>query len=389
MLFQEPELEEHELLVIDQINELKKNLAYEATPRRWYGLLRRNAFAKAIRGSNSIEGYVITVDDAIAAVENEEPLDPKSQNWFANIGYRRAMTLVLQKSDAPHFTYSRELLNSLHFMMLDYDLTKNPGNWRTGAIFVRDEEADEVVYEGPDVDAIAGLMSELVDELNQPSSASPLVIQAAMAHLNLVMIHPYSDGNGRMARCLQSLVLARAGTIRPVFSNIEEYLGRNTEEYYAVLKEVGGSSWLPTRNTRPWIRFCLTAHFRQATTHMRRSRYYGRIFEELERIVAQRGLSERSIYALADAALGYKVRNSIYRKTADVSMRAAGRDLKRLVDCDLLKVHGRKRGTFYTAAPDLLKITEKIPRPQRVEDPFEELEQNEMLPAIQATALPI
>lgn len=57
-------------------------------------------------------------------------------------------------------------------------------------------------------------------------------IQAGMAHLNLVMIHPFRDGNGRMARCLQSLVLARGGILDPVFISIEEYLGRNTQRYY-------------------------------------------------------------------------------------------------------------------------------------------------------------
>ena len=46
-------------------------------------------------------------------------------------------------------------------------------------------------------------------------------IQAGMAHLNLVMIHPFRDGNGRMARCLQSLVLARGGILNPVFISIE------------------------------------------------------------------------------------------------------------------------------------------------------------------------
>ncbi len=43
--------------------------------------------------------------------------------------------------------------------------------------------------------------------------------------LNLVLIHPFRDGNGRMARCLQTLVLAREGMVSPIFASIEEYLG--------------------------------------------------------------------------------------------------------------------------------------------------------------------
>jgi Fic family protein len=91
-----------------------------------------------------------------------------------------------------------------------------------------------------------------------------------MAHLNLVMIHPFRDGNGHMARCLQSLVLVRGGVFSPVFMSVEDYLGRNTHAYYDILAAVGKGSWQPAGDTRPWLRFMLTAHLRQATTMLRR-----------------------------------------------------------------------------------------------------------------------
>ena len=79
------------------------------------------------------------------------------------------------------------------------------------------------------------VIAEVLDDLTT-TDAHPLVA-AAMAHLNLVLVHPFSDGNGRMARCLQTFVLARDGLLAPEFSSIEEYLGRNTSAYYAVLAE--------------------------------------------------------------------------------------------------------------------------------------------------------
>lgn len=60
-----------------------------------------------------------------------------------------------------------------------------------------------------------------------------------MAHLNLVMIHPFRDGNGRMARALQTLVLALDEVLEPTFSSIEEWLGSNTADYYLVLAATG------------------------------------------------------------------------------------------------------------------------------------------------------
>jgi Fic family protein len=78
---------------------------------------------------------------------------------------------------------------------------------------VRNENTGEVVHEGADIEAVQGLMTQLAADLNEPSD-EPDIIRGAMAHLNLVMVHPFRDGNGRMARCLQSLVLARSGVLR-------------------------------------------------------------------------------------------------------------------------------------------------------------------------------
>lgn len=378
-LFSSANLDASEKAVLDRINEIKKQLVFGFAPTRWLGLLCRNTFARAVRASNSIEGYEISNDDAVAAVEGEEPIDPKTENWWANVGYRRAMTLVLQKASSPHFRYSTELLDSLHFMMLDYDLSKNPGNWRRRSIYVADSESGELVYEAPSPELVPRLMARLVAALNEESGTPPLV-RSALAHLNLVMIHPYSDGNGRMGRCLQTLVLARAGTVHPMFGSIEEYLGRNTEDYYRVLAGVGAGSWQPHRDTRVWVRFNLTAHFRQATTLLRRSGFYMQLFEFLEGAVKSVGLPDRAAQALADAVLGYRVRNATYRKLADVEMRTAGRDLKRLVAEDLLTARGRKRGQYYVASQKLKQMTSDIERPRRVDDPFQLLASGRALP---------
>lgn len=373
MLFQTPTLDAKEQEVLDRIEELKRTLGYSvsATPKRWYGLLRRVTFARAVRGSNSIEGYNVTLDDAIAAAEREEPLDAKSEAWAAVTGYQAAMTYVLQLADDPHFSYSADLLRGLHFMMLQYKLTRNPGRWRPGPIFVRDDERDVIVYEGPPADEVPGLVHELIDSLNTSAADVPGILKAAMAHLDLVMIHPFSDGNGRMARCLQTLVLARSGVLAPPFASIEEYLGRNTRAYYDVLADVGGGSWNPKRDARPWIRFCLTAHYRQAATLLQRTRELQRLWDALEEEISRKGLPERTLLALADAAIGLKVRNATYRPIADISDNLAGRDLKTLVEHGLLVAEGEKRGRFYVASDGLKAIRAQTREAKRgEEDPF-------------------
>lgn len=375
MLFTTPQLNETERSVVVEIDELRQRLSYRLRqPRRWHGLLRRMARARAVRGSNSIEGYHASLDDAVAIGEDVEPLEAADDTRKALAGYRDAMTYVGQLADDPDPSYSVDLLRSLHFMMMNHDLEARPGQWRIGDIFVRDDEREVVVYKGPDIDEVPALVDELISTLDEPVPGESGLIRAAMAHLNLVMIHPCRDGNGRMARCLQSLVLAREGVGDPVFGSLEEYLGANTQAYYDVLGAVGAGSWQPDRDARPWIRFVLTGHLRQGRVELRRLRETVRLWDELERIAKERSLPERTLDALAMAGHGLRVRNATYRAMSEnLSDEAASRDLRRLVDAGLLVPEGEKRGRFYRAAPPVRELREDIIAerdPAEMADPF-------------------
>ncbi|MEX0873370.1 MAG: Fic family protein [Actinomycetota bacterium] len=374
MLFERPQLSEKELDVCHEIEGLRRRLRSQlAEPRRWFGSLRRLSFARAIQGSNSIEGLNAALDDVAAAAEGEEPLDADLETKLALVGYRDAMTYVLQLAPEERFEYSEQLLKSLHFMMTNHDLKYRPGLWRAGTIYVHNEETDEITYEGPDIDFVPGLIEELVDHLNKPDTTDAMV-RAAMAHLNLVMIHPFRDGNGRMARCLQTLVIARDGVLSPQFCSVEEYLGRNIGAYYDVLAEVGGGSWQPERDSLPWIRFMLTAHYHQAHTLLRRIKESEQLWTGLERLAKNHGLPERVLPAMYDAALGWRVRNATYRRMSghDMSEQTASRDLRLLVEKTLFEPHGERRGRYYTGTQELRGVFAAIrqKRPPRSVDPF-------------------
>ena len=372
MLFHTPDLGEQELQVVARIDRVREALRHQLPERRqWVGLLRRVMLARAIQGSNSIEGYNVSLDDAVAAVAGEEPVDAEREAWMAVLGYRDAMTYVLQLADDAHFAYDEALIRSLHYMMLRHDLDKSPGRWRPGSVYVHDERSQEIVYSGPDALEVPGLMHELVTDLRADDGPPPL-IRAAMAHLNLTMIHPFRDGNGRMARCLQTLVLAREGIISPPFSSIEEYLGANTDAYYQVLAEVGGGAWQPGRDARPWLRFVLTAHYRQAQTMVRRAEEGERTWTMLTQEAARLHLPERALPALFNASMGFRLRNSVYRELAGVTETIAGRDLKLLAEAGLLEPRGERRGRFYVGTQRLRLLDTSIRQERRqIEDPFD------------------
>jgi Fic family protein len=351
MLFETPALDEADLRVVSEIDAFRTELRqFSRQTRRWKGVLRRNLFARAVRGSNSIEGYDVSLDDAIALVDDEVPLDADHRTSLEIIGYRNAMTYIQQLADDPHFKLDESLLRSLHFMMIGHDLNKSPGLYRRGEVFVHDDERNVVVYEGPDPALVPPLMGELVDAVTGQREC-PVFVRAAMAHLNLVMIHPFRDGNGRMARAVQTLVLARERVLTPEFSSIEEWLGRNTSSYYDVLLETGGGAWNPGRDTHAWVKFNLIAHHMQAQTVLRRIHVAERLWSEIAEALVRAKFPERATFALFDAASGLRVRTASYAKDVDIEIPTAARDLRMLVKAGFLEAHGETRARVYTPTP--------------------------------------
>ncbi|HEY0482165.1 MAG TPA: Fic family protein [Kofleriaceae bacterium] len=372
MIFETPTLTGSEEAVLESIRKLWGELhaGLETQPRRWSGLLARNLRARAIQGSNSIEGFHVTKEDALAAVDGDEPGEAEDTAWQAITGYRTAMDYVLRLGSASEFTYDANLLRSLHYMMVHNDERANAGAWRLGAIFVKNDATGETVYTAPDRELVPKLIDELCKHLTAGDTKSTTrMVRAAMAHLNLVMIHPFSDGNGRMSRCLQTLVLARGGVLSPTFCSIEEYLGRNTTQYYTALAEIGQGSWNPRRNALSWIRFCLSAHYIQAKSAKRRLEYTTIVGQSVEKILSDRGLPDRAAVSLTNAVLGFRVRNEGYRREADVSVVVASRDLRALAEAGLLKPYGEKRGRYYEAGDALVDLR-RLKQDGRIPDPF-------------------
>lgn len=372
-LFSPPTLGLDDTAALDDIHGIRDRLASALrAPRRWSGGLRRTTQARAIQGSNSIEGYNVTDQDAAAAVEEQAPLTTDQQTWAEIVGYRRVLTYVLSVASEPGYLIDESALRSMHFMLLEHELSKSPGRYRTGPIYVHNDHTNQNVYEGPDPGVVPSLMRSLVDSLADRSGDA--MVRAAMAHLNLVMIHPFRDGNGRMARALQTMVMAQDLVLEPTFSSIEEWLGHNTDDYYAVLAATGGGAWLPERDTRLWVQFNIRAHHMQAQTLHRRFLDAERQWTYIDSLLEEYHLPERAADALFDAILGLRLTRPTYVKRAEVEERTATRDLTRLADLGLIESHGQTRARYYTAGEPLRAHTRHL-REQRapLEDPYPSL----------------
>jgi len=114
--------------------------------------MRRTTQARAIQGSNTIDGYTVTDEDALVAVDEKPPMTADERTWSEIVGYRRMMTYVLRMAPEDGFTVDSQTLRSLHFMLFEHDLAVDPGRFRPDSICVRDEAADVTVHEGPPAD---------------------------------------------------------------------------------------------------------------------------------------------------------------------------------------------------------------------------------------------
>jgi predicted HTH transcriptional regulator len=121
------------------------------------------------------------------------------------------------------------------------------------------------------------------------------------------------------------------------------------------------------------VRFCLTAHYRQAQTLLRRSREMQRLWDALEETVLELRLPERTLAALSDAALGFRVTNGRYRAQAEVTANLASRDLAALHRSGLLTAKGERRGRYYVASERIRSLYQQLREVrQRIPDPFAE-----------------
>lgn len=353
MIYDVPTLSKKTQAELARLDDLRAQLGEQASrPVRWMGRLRRSFQAEAASSSVGIEGFHVTPRDALDIVERVDEVPAADEDRAALACYARAMDHATTMAGDPAFQWSDRVILDLHFDACWFQPDKRPGLWRTGPISVTMPEGDGLAFVGPDSDDIPALIGEVVDWLRSEDDVH-VVVRAAMAHLNLVSVHPFEDGNGRASRIVQSLVLGREGILGPDLASIEEYLGGNTRAYYDVLRRVQGGSYQPSRNAAPWVDFCIHAHVEQARRRLDQLAAASRRWAALEGLVDERGWPDRLVVALEQSLFGQVDRGSYARETG-VSDATASSDLRRLVDAMFLEAHGLGRGAHYVPSSRLL-----------------------------------
>jgi Fic family protein len=340
---------------LDELAELRAALGSEVKTRsRWMGRLRREVRASSIESSTAIEGFSVSPEEALVLANTRGVADPDQESRQAVACYARAMDHVGAMGVDPSFGWVDRVLLDLHFDACYFQRDKDPGLWRTGKIGVTAADGS-LEYQGPDADQVVGLMDEVVEWLAGGDLEADVVVRAAMAHLHVTSVHPFRDGNGRVSRIVQSLVLAREGLAAPEFFSIEEYLGGHTQEYYAALREAQGGSYQPDRDASGWVSFCVVAHLAQARQRLAQIKAAATRWAALEELAEARNWPDRLVIALEQSLVGGTDRGK-YGREADVSPATASADFRRLLDAGLVEQRGRGRNTAYLAGERLRAV---------------------------------
>lgn len=136
--------------------------------------------------------------------------------------------------------YSKEELLKIHKLTLHRILPKDKtGKFRTTRVVVKDVSTGEITYQPPLPVEVKYQIEEFFEWLNAMTSREehPL-IRAGITHFELVRIHPFVDGNGRVARAFTTLVLFREGYDIKRFFSLEEYYDHDPLGYYGALQSV-------------------------------------------------------------------------------------------------------------------------------------------------------
>ena len=203
---------------------------------------------------------------------------------------------------------------------------------------------ETVHFQAPPAAQVPAAMAEFLAWFNGPAASDPL-LQAGLAHLWFVTIHPFEDGNGRLARALTDQLLARADDTAQRFYSLSAQLQRERAAYYRILEQTqrGGldvTTWLE------WFLGCLgralTASEASLAAVLRKARFW----EEHAHVP----LSERQhqlLRRLLDGFVG-KLTSSKWAKIAKISQDTATRDLQALVKQGILeREEGGGRSTSY------------------------------------------
>lgn len=279
--------------------------------------LRKRNRIKTIQSSLEIEGNTLTVEQIADLLNNKSILAPKKDILEVKNAIR-----VYSKLDT-FKTYELESLCKAHKLLMD-GLIDNPGQLRKTAVGIITGE--DITHIAPPGERVYTLMRDLFDYLKKDKDL--LLIKSCVFHYEFEFIHPFIDGNGRMGRLWQTMILREYSKVFE-FLPVETLIKERQQDYYSVLGRSDNQG-----SSTGFIEFML-----------------GIINKALDDLLRSQNLtaSDSDRMNLFQDLIGDQEfsRQEYLRYNKDISPATASRDLKSAVDKGALMKTGDKRLTRY------------------------------------------
>lgn len=205
--------------------------------------LRRSARLVSTHYSTQIEGNRLTQAEVEQVLIHRGHIRQRERDEKEVKGYYAALDYA-ESYASNHTTITEPYIRKLHALVMAAGKTRcKPTPYRDGQNVIRDTGSEGIVYMPPEAGDVPALMKEMVAWINRQIADVPVPIVAAMAHYQFATIHPYYDGNGRVARLLTNTVLHQHDYGLQGIFNLEEYYAQNLRDYYAALDVGDGHNY--------------------------------------------------------------------------------------------------------------------------------------------------
>ncbi len=212
------------------------------------------------------------------------------------------------------------------------------------------------IFAPPDQGDVPALMRSFALWLREDNHIHP-VIKAGIAHVHLVAIHPFWDGNGRTARGLSTLILQRSAFGFQKLLSLESSLFANQHGYFAALEQALGNAFSTTYDSTAWIEFLIEEMKRNVESLLKELTGLQKAMREIQQIFTQKGWQQRQADAFVFALQVGEISRSEYIQITGVSPVTASRDLAAMANDGVFTAEGKTRRRIYR--PVLLNTVPK------------------------------
>jgi Fic family protein len=199
-----------------------------------------DAMVRAVPYGTHIEGNELDLTQAEKVMLGQE-IVARQRDVQEVINYRHAMEHIgkLQVANGKS-RIDEKLISDLHKMTVEKILApERCGEYRKTQVVIRNSVTGEVSFTPPAALAVPYQMKDLLEFINTATDDDiHPILKSGIMHYEFVRIHPFVDGNGRVARCLSTLILFQSGYDIRKFFSLEEYFDSDAARYYDGLQSV-------------------------------------------------------------------------------------------------------------------------------------------------------